>query len=81
MRSEETRSKSPSESKSLRPWMQIEDVRSGGSWSLSEEHASGAEKDTGMTEPNELHQLGRWDSASVMEIEKLSDFEVCNKCN
>nr|POF09140.1 hypothetical protein CFP56_56797 [Quercus suber] len=79
MRSDEIRSKSPSESKNLRPGMQTEDVRSGGSRSLSEEHVLGEGKDIGMTEPNELHQLSRWDSDSVMEIEKLSDFEVRNK--
>lgn len=79
MRSDETRFKSPSESESLRPWMQTKDVRSGGSQSLNEEHTLGEGKDTSMTEPNERHQLSRWDSASVMEIEMLSDLEVHNK--
>ena len=79
MRSDETRFKSPSESESLQPWMQTEDERNAGSRSLNEEHTSGEGKDTGMTKPNEQRHLSRWDNASVMEIERLTDLEVRNK--
>ena len=79
MRSDETRFKSPSETECLQPWMQKEDERSAGNWSLNEEHASGEGKDTGMTESNEQLHLSRWDNACVMEIERLPDLEVRNK--